>query len=152
MFKILKNIGATSPTPLSSRAIRDSRSREGSRRVGDVGAESRGIKNYASSGESTLTDEDYREMMRDPDIEAVDIVTEVDRHAEIGLAALACDKHVLCEILVTASLEESDRLMEKAAASQCPGWNFWGLRNYERQGFFPHHNLLQGTCQQHQSH
>ena len=64
MFKILKNIGATSPTPLSSRAIRDSRSREGSRRVGDVGAESRGIKNYASSGESTLTDEDYREMMR----------------------------------------------------------------------------------------
>ena len=61
---------------------------------------------------------DYREMVRDPDIEAVDIVTEVDRHGEIGLAALEHDKHVFCEILVTASMEESDRLMEKTEASR----------------------------------
>lgn len=61
---------------------------------------------------------DYREMVRDPDIEAVDIVTEVDRHAEIGLAALEHDKHVFCEILVTMDMEESDRLMERTEAGR----------------------------------
>jgi len=61
---------------------------------------------------------DYRDMLRDSDIEAVDIVTEVDRHAEIGLAALEHDKHVFCEILATISMEESIRLMEKTEISQ----------------------------------
>ena len=31
---------------------------------------------------------DYRDLVRDPDVEAIDIVTEVDRHTEIALAAL----------------------------------------------------------------
>lgn len=61
---------------------------------------------------------DYGEMMRDPDIEAVDIVTEVDRHAEIGLAALEHDKHVFCEILATFSIEESQQLLEKTELSR----------------------------------
>ncbi len=55
---------------------------------------------------------DPNEMLRDPDIAAVDIVTEVDRHADIALAALRNGKHVFCEILLTTSLEVTDRLIE----------------------------------------
>ena len=82
---------------------------------------------------------DYVEMMRDSNVEAVDIVTEVDRHAEIGLAALERDKHVFCEILVTPSLEESHRLLEKAQAGRAffmPGFleRFDVRRVHIRQG------------------
>ena len=40
------------------------------------------------------------------------------RHAEVGLAALAHGKHVFCEILVTMNLAESEQLLEKEAASE----------------------------------
>ena len=55
---------------------------------------------------------DPEQMLRDPDIAAVDIVTEVDRHADIALAAMRNGKHVFCEILLTTSLEETDQLIK----------------------------------------
>lgn len=60
---------------------------------------------------------DYRDLIRDPDVEAIDIVTEVDRHTEIALAALGQHKHVFSEILLTDSLDENDRLIEVAEES-----------------------------------
>ena len=61
---------------------------------------------------------DPAEMLRDPDIQAVDIVTEVDRHAEIAALAMRNGKHVFCEILVAPGLEEMDRLIEQSEATQ----------------------------------
>lgn len=58
---------------------------------------------------------DYAEMMRDPEIEAVDVVTEVGRHGEVVLEALRHDKHVLVEKPLSLSLEETDRVLELAA-------------------------------------
>ena len=52
-----------------------------------------------------------------PDIDAVDIVTEVDRHTEIALAAMERGKHVFCEILVTPSPREMDALAQAARTS-----------------------------------
>ena len=60
---------------------------------------------------------DYRDLIRDPDVEAIDIVTEVDRHTEIALAALQRGKHVFSEILLTDSLDENDRLIDEADKS-----------------------------------
>lgn len=60
---------------------------------------------------------DYRDLIRDPDVDAIDIVTEVDRHTEIALAALRLRKHVFSEILLTDSLDENDRLIEEAEES-----------------------------------
>lgn len=57
---------------------------------------------------------DYREMMQDPEIEAVDVVSDLARHGEIALSALQHGKHVFSEILLTMSLEETDRLIEGA--------------------------------------
>ncbi len=60
---------------------------------------------------------DYRDLLRDPEVEAIDVVTEVDRHTEIALAALRLRKHVFSEILLTDSLEENDRLIAGAEES-----------------------------------
>jgi UDP-N-acetylglucosamine 3-dehydrogenase len=60
---------------------------------------------------------DYRDLMRDPDVDGVDIVTEVGRHTEIALAALRRRKHVFSEILLTDSLDENDRLIDEAEKS-----------------------------------
>ncbi|MCR5781680.1 MAG: Gfo/Idh/MocA family oxidoreductase [Clostridia bacterium] len=40
---------------------------------------------------------DYRELLRDPAIDAVDICTPNDMHSEIAVAALDAGKHVICE-------------------------------------------------------
>ena len=44
---------------------------------------------------------DYVEMVQDAEIEAVDVVSDLDRHGEIALAALQNGKHVFSEILLT---------------------------------------------------
>jgi len=54
---------------------------------------------------------DSHDLIQDPDIDAVDIVTEVARHAEVALPALQHGKHVFCEVLVTMSMEEMDRII-----------------------------------------
>ncbi|MBR0508630.1 MAG: Gfo/Idh/MocA family oxidoreductase [Clostridia bacterium] len=40
---------------------------------------------------------DYRELLKDPAIDAVDICTPNDMHSEIAVAALEAGKHVFCE-------------------------------------------------------
>ena len=60
---------------------------------------------------------DYRDLIRDPDVDAIDIVTEVDRHTEIALDALQLRKHVFSEILLTDSPDENDRLIDETERS-----------------------------------
>jgi len=58
--------------------------------------------------------EDYRRMLREADIEAVAVVTPTESHCEIGLAALAMNKHLFMEKPLALRLEECDRLMSEA--------------------------------------
>ena len=60
---------------------------------------------------------DYVEMVQDAEIEAVDVVSDLDRHGEIALAALQNGKHVFSEILLTMRMEENDQLIEWAEKS-----------------------------------
>ncbi len=53
---------------------------------------------------------DYVEMVQDAEIEAVDVVSDLDRHGEIALAALQNGKHVISEILLTMRIEENVQL------------------------------------------
>ena len=71
----------------------------------------------ATETNAARTYTDYNELIRDPDVEAIDIVTEVDRHTEIALAALRLRKHVFSEILLTDSPDENDRLIDEAEKS-----------------------------------
>lgn len=54
----------------------------------------------------------FDDMLKDPRIEVVDIVTPNHLHTDFVLKAAAAGKHVLCEKPPAMSLEETDRMME----------------------------------------
>ena len=57
---------------------------------------------------------DYRELLRDPSIDAVDIITPNHLHAEMAVAALEAGKDVLLEKPMAVSVAECDRLVAVA--------------------------------------
>ena len=57
----------------------------------------------------------WREAVDRDDIDAVDICTPGDTHAEIALAALAAGKHVLCEKPLANSVAEAEQMADAAA-------------------------------------
>lgn len=71
-------------------------------------------------GIATITN-DYREILRDPAIDAVHILTPNALHFSMAKDALEAGKHVACEKPVTTSVEEAQELVALAAKK--------GLRN-----------------------
>jgi predicted dehydrogenase len=55
---------------------------------------------------------DYRELVKDPDIDAVSICTWNHSHAEIAIAALESGKHVLVEKPLSRTMEEAFQVAE----------------------------------------
>jgi predicted dehydrogenase len=62
---------------------------------------------------------DYRTLLDRDDVDAVGILTPTGLHAEIGMAALDAGKHVLVEKPLALTLDECDRLIDRAADSSC---------------------------------
>ncbi len=60
---------------------------------------------------------DYRDLLADPDIEAVSIVTHVDEHAAPAIAALRAGKHVLLEKPMARTVADCDRILAAAEKS-----------------------------------
>lgn len=73
----------------------------------------------------------WRELLADPEIEAVYIATPVHLHAEQAIAAAEAGKHVLCEKPMALSVEECDRML---AACQANGVQL-GIAYYRH--FYP---------------
>src|SRR4051794_31612637 len=57
---------------------------------------------------------DHRELIADPAIDAIAIVTPVSTHYELALAALEAGKHVMVEKPLAATSEQAARLVEEA--------------------------------------
>jgi len=57
---------------------------------------------------------DYRELLKDPTIDAIVIVTPISSHYTIAKAALESGKHVLVEKPLTATVNEAERLVSLA--------------------------------------
>lgn len=75
----------------------------------DVAA-ARAREGAAQAGTSTWFT-DYREVLADPTITAVDICTSNNTHAEIAIAAARAGKHVLLEKPLALDLDEADAII-----------------------------------------
>lgn len=64
------------------------------------------------------TSTDYRDLLADPDIDAVSIVTMWDQHTEPTVAALAAGKHVFLEKPMAHTVEDCRTILEAAKASK----------------------------------
>jgi predicted dehydrogenase len=60
------------------------------------------------------TTTDYRELLRDPRVDAVVIATPVSTHFKLGMEALQAGKHVLIEKPMTCDVVEAKRLVDEA--------------------------------------
>ncbi len=58
---------------------------------------------------------DHRELISDPNIDAIAIATPVSSHFELALEALRTGKHVLVEKPLTSNSEQARRLIDEAA-------------------------------------
>ena len=61
---------------------------------------------------------DYNEMLADPDLDAVSVVTMWDQHAAPVLAALAAGKHVFCEKPMASTVEDCRGIVDAAHAAR----------------------------------
>ena len=60
---------------------------------------------------------DWRELLRDPEVDAVYVATPVRLHAEQAVAAAEAGKHVLCEKPMALDARECDRMIAAARRS-----------------------------------
>ncbi|HEV7857648.1 MAG TPA: Gfo/Idh/MocA family oxidoreductase [Pyrinomonadaceae bacterium] len=67
---------------------------------------------------SIKTTTDYRELFKDPAVDAVVIATPVSSHFDLTLEALKAYKHVLVEKPLAASSAQAERLIEEALRRQ----------------------------------
>ncbi len=56
----------------------------------------------------------WRDLVKDPNLEAIDVCLPTDLHAPVTIAALEAGKHVLCEKPMALSAEECDRMLAAA--------------------------------------
>jgi predicted dehydrogenase len=73
---------------------------------------------------------DYRELLRDPAIDAVDICTPNAQHFSMAKQALQAGKHVLCEKPLTTTVAEAEELVALAARTKLRNCVCHNLRYY----------------------
>ncbi|WP_158862452.1 Gfo/Idh/MocA family protein [Leifsonia sp. AG29] len=64
---------------------------------------------------------DWRQVVDDPSIDVVDICSPGSSHAEIAIAALDADKHVLCEKPLANTVGEAEAMADAAARAAARG-------------------------------
>jgi predicted dehydrogenase len=57
---------------------------------------------------------DYKELINDPDLDVVHVLTPNREHAPITIAALEAGKHVLCEKPMAKTVEDAEAMLEAA--------------------------------------
>jgi len=78
---------------------------------------------------------DYREIIANPDVQAIIICSSTDTHAEIIIAAAEAGKHIFCEKPIDHSLEKVDAALaavEKAGVKLQIGFNRRFDSNFQR--------------------
>ena len=93
--------------------------------VAFAGRDAAVLKTLAAQHGVPRTYTDWREILRDPAVEAVHIVTPPDKHAEMAVAALGAGKHVFVEKPLATTDADARAILEAArAAGRRAGINF----------------------------
>ncbi len=71
----------------------------------------------AAEWEASKTYDDYRRLLDDPDIDAVEIITPHHLHAEMSIAALEAGKHVSVQKPMAMNITEADAVLAAADRS-----------------------------------
>ncbi len=85
------------------------------------------VKAFADQWGYESTETDWKLLMARPDIDAIDICTPNDFHAEIAIAAAAAGKMILCEKPLARNLAESQHMVdaiEKAGVKNTVWYNY----------------------------
>lgn len=91
------------------------------------GRDRQGVEQAARQMGWQQTATDWKEVVRRPDIDMVDIVTPGDSHAEIAIAAAQAGKHVFCEKPLANTVAEAERMVEavqKAGVRNMVAFNY----------------------------
>jgi predicted dehydrogenase len=72
------------------------------------------LRHVSSRYPSLFVSTDYRNLLDDPDIDAIAIATPVHAHYELALEALQAGKHVFIEKPMTSTSEQALRLIDEA--------------------------------------
>jgi len=75
------------------------------------------LEKLASDFNVSRTFTDYRQMLADPELQAVSVVTMWDQHTDPTLAALAAGKHVFLEKPMASTLEDCQRIVDAAESA-----------------------------------
>jgi len=85
------------------------------------------LPGFAAQWGYESTETDWRKLIERKDIDAIDICTPNDTHAEIAIAAAAAGKMILCEKPLARNLEESQKMVdaiEKAGVANTVWYNY----------------------------
>ncbi len=109
---------------------------EGIRRLGNVevaGIAASNAEKARKFGEEVgveRTTGDYRELLKDPSIDAVHVCTPNVLHFPMAKAAMEAGKHVLCEKPLATSVAEAQQLVTLAKEKNLANCTFHNLRYY----------------------
>lgn len=86
------------------------------------------VKAFAAQWGYESYETDWRKLIERDDIDAIDICTPNDSHAEIAIAAAAKGKMILCEKPLSRNLEEGQKMVDAVEKAKVPNTIWYNYR------------------------
>ena len=109
--------------------------------VGVAGSSAERARKFAGEVSIERATGDYRELIADPQIDAVHICTPNALHFQQSMDSLAAGKHVVCEKPLASSVEEGRRMLALAKEKNLAHCTLYNVRSYPQAQQMRHMRL-----------
>ena len=92
------------------------------------GRTAQGAKDFAENWGYESIETDWRKLVERKDIDAIDICTPNNTHAEIALAAAAAGKMILCEKPLAMNMVEGQKMVDAVEKAGVPNTVWYNYR------------------------
>jgi predicted dehydrogenase len=125
--------------------------------VGVAGSTAERARKFANEVCIDLSTGDYRELLEDPEIDAVHICSPNALHYEMTMRSLERGKHVVCEKPLASTVDEAQDMIELAKSKGLANCTLYNIRSYPQlqnlrrmreEGAFGEIRIVQGTYSQ----